>query len=73
MRGHRWNAVFRVHRYAPDYPGLAGRGLTPKGVIELPASEQGKTGLHLKNEQFRDNRDWPPGKGDGSGEPRRRG
>jgi len=43
VRGHLWNAVFKVHRYAPGYPGLAGRDLTPKGVIELPASE--KTGL----------------------------
>lgn len=28
------NAVFRAHRYAPDYPGLAGRDLTPQGYIE---------------------------------------
>jgi len=28
------NAVFRVRRYAPDYAGLAGRDLTPKGTIE---------------------------------------
>jgi formylglycine-generating enzyme required for sulfatase activity len=28
------NAVFRVQRYAPDYPGLAGRTLTPLGTIE---------------------------------------
>ena len=26
-------------------PGLRGRDLTPKGVIELPASQKGKTGL----------------------------
>lgn len=45
VRGHLWNAVFKVHRYAPDYPGLAERDLTPKGVIELPASQKGKTGL----------------------------
>jgi formylglycine-generating enzyme required for sulfatase activity/phosphatidylethanolamine-binding protein (PEBP) family uncharacterized protein len=44
-RGHLFNAVFKVHRYAPGYPGLAGRDLTPKGVIELPASEKGKSGL----------------------------
>jgi hypothetical protein len=59
MRGHLWNAVFKVHRYAPDYPGLAGRDLTPKGVIELPASEKGKTGLDQVNEQPRDDRDRP--------------
>lgn len=34
-RGHNWNAVFKVRRYPPDYAGLAGRDLTPKGVIEL--------------------------------------
>ena len=45
VRGHLYNAVFKVHRYAPDYAGLAGRDLTPKGVIELPASEKGKTGF----------------------------
>jgi len=35
VRGHNYNAVFKIHRYAPDYPGLAGRDLTPRGVIEL--------------------------------------
>jgi len=45
VRGHLFNAVFKVHRYAPDYPGLAGRDLTPKGVVELPASKKGKTGM----------------------------
>jgi hypothetical protein len=56
MRGHLWNAVFKIHRYAPDYPGLVGRDLTPKGVIELPASEKGKTGLHLMTEAQRTDR-----------------
>ncbi|MDC7219476.1 MAG: aryl-sulfate sulfotransferase [Spirochaetales bacterium] len=28
-RGHPNNAVFKIHRYAPDYPGLAGKDLTP--------------------------------------------
>jgi len=37
--------VFKVHRYEPDYPGLASKDLSPKGVIELPASERGKTGM----------------------------
>lgn len=32
--GQYMNAVFRVVRYAPDYPGLAGRTLTPIGTIE---------------------------------------
>ena len=26
-------SVFRAHRYGPDYPGLAGKDLTPKGKI----------------------------------------
>jgi hypothetical protein len=55
-RGHLWNAVFKVHRYAADYPGLAGRDLTPQGVIELPASQKGKTGLDNMSEQQRDDR-----------------
>ena len=28
------NGIFRAYRYSPDYPGLAGRDLTPKGRIE---------------------------------------
>jgi hypothetical protein len=70
MRGHLWNAVFKVHRYAPDYPGLAGRDLTPNGVIELPASQKGKTGLDQLNEQSRDNHD-RPGRDDKPDRPRR--
>jgi len=57
VRGHLFNAVFKAHRYAPDYPGLRGRDLSPKGVIELPASRKGKTGL--------DGADAPPGEGRG--------
>ena len=53
MRGHLWNVVFKVHRYAPDYPGLAGRDLAPQGVIELPASQKGKTGLDNQSEEPR--------------------
>jgi hypothetical protein len=68
MRGHLWNAVFKVHRYAPDYPGLAGRDLTPNGVIELPASQKGKTGLDGMTEQQRPARG-PGGPGRGRGGP----
>jgi len=25
--------VFKINRYAPDYPGLAGKDLIPKGTI----------------------------------------
>ena len=28
-RGHPNNAVFKIHRYAPDYPGFEGKDLTP--------------------------------------------
>jgi len=53
-RGHYWNAVFKIHRYPPDYPGLKDRDLTPKGVVELPASQKGKTGLDGWSEPRRD-------------------
>ena len=56
MRGHLWNAVFKIHRYAPGYPGLVGRDLTPKGVIEMSASQKGKTGLDNMTEQQRPDR-----------------
>ncbi len=45
-RGHSWNAVFKIHRYEPDYPGLAGKDLKPIGPIEQPESQCGKTGFH---------------------------
>jgi hypothetical protein len=48
-RGHYLNAVFKIHRYPLDYPGLAGRALTPGGPIELPVSMKGKTGLDKVN------------------------
>ena len=51
VRGHLWNAVFKVHRYAPDDPGLKGRDLTPKGVIEQPAAQKGKTGFDQADAQ----------------------
>ena len=44
-RGHNWNGVFKIHRYPIDYPGLAGKDLTPIGPIEQPASLAGKTGF----------------------------
>jgi hypothetical protein len=31
--GGHFNPVFRAARYAPDYPGLAGKDLTPQGKI----------------------------------------
>ena len=41
-RGHDWNAVFKIHRYPPDYPAFAGRDLAPGKTIELPASMLGR-------------------------------
>ena len=58
VRGHLFNAVFKVERYAPDYPGLRDRDLSPKGVIERPVSDKGKTGL--------DKADAPPAEGRGA-------
>ena len=30
----KMNAVFKIHRYAPDYPAFNGRSLIPQGPIE---------------------------------------
>jgi hypothetical protein len=38
-RGHQYNAVFKIQRYATDYPGLVGRDLTPGDPIELYDSD----------------------------------
>ncbi|MFZ4617271.1 MAG: aryl-sulfate sulfotransferase, partial [Rectinemataceae bacterium] len=53
-RGHLFNAVFKVHRYSPDFAGLKGRLLSPIGVIELPISQKGKTGLDRLDEVQRE-------------------
>jgi len=76
QRGHNWNAVFKIQRYGPEYPGLRGRSLTPGGYLELPASQRGKTGLdrldarpdegpggRKKGDRKRDDRE-PPRKGE---------
>jgi hypothetical protein len=64
MRGHLFNAVFKAHRYESDYAGLKGRYLTPKGVIELPASQKGKTGLDQADETPRGQGGQGRGRGD---------
>ncbi|MEI7635441.1 MAG: aryl-sulfate sulfotransferase, partial [bacterium] len=46
-RGGFMNAVFQSDRYAPDYPGLVGRDLTPRGPIELPAEPAAVTDWEL--------------------------
>ncbi len=50
-RGHSLNAVFKIHRYEPDYAGLSGRDLTPGKVIELPAGRS--SGIQPVQEQSR--------------------
>ena len=37
MAGQWYNEVFKVHRYAADYAGFAGKDLTPRGTIEIYA------------------------------------
>jgi len=34
VKNENLNAVFKVRKYAPDYAGLVGQDLTPKGTIE---------------------------------------
>jgi|GEM_PF-619914 len=56
--GEYQNQVFKALRYSPDYPGLAGRDLTPRGLLETSnfaftvtrggASPAGQT-LSIKN------------------------
>lgn len=36
-----WNSVFRSHRYAPDFPGLAGKSLINQGTITEPVTFTG--------------------------------
>ena len=66
VRGHLFNAIFKCHRYAPDYPGLKGRDLTPKAVIELPASQKGKTGMDKADATPGERPPDPGGKGGGN-------
>ncbi len=43
------NTLFRAYRYAPDYPGLQGKDLTPKGLIELtPTAIESSPGIPTK-------------------------
>jgi hypothetical protein len=34
----QYNFIYKIFRYTPDYAGLVGKDLTPKGPIELPAA-----------------------------------
>ena len=66
-RGHQWNAVFKIHRYAPDYAGLAGKALTPGEVIEQPI------GAPMLATGDRSERKFGPGGGQGRGPGRGQG
>jgi hypothetical protein len=63
-RGHYLNAVFKVHRYPPDYPAFSGRKMEAGAPLELPAAMRGKTGLDHVNtapqEKFRSPRSGDP-------------
>jgi len=41
-RGHLYNAVFKIHRYPPDYPAFNGRNMTPGDPVELHPVSIGK-------------------------------
>ena len=74
-RGHQLNAVFKIHRYGPDYPGLKGRDLTPTKVVELPASARPSEAARQQAAEPEIRPDRPPGRGGERGpgrpEPRR--
>jgi len=42
------NGVFRAHRYGPDYPGLKGKDLTPKGQIAEDIKDAWKPKVDLE-------------------------
>ena len=42
------NGVFRAHRYGPDYPGLKGKDLTPKGQIAGDIKDAWKPKVELE-------------------------
>ncbi len=41
VRGHNYNAVFKVHRYPPDYAAFVGQDMTPGDLIERYSSSGG--------------------------------
>jgi hypothetical protein len=78
-RGHDWNGVFKIHRYAPDYPGLAGRDLSPKGLLtdehwvratQRPEREMPDHGPNAGRRPGDERNDRRPGGGRGSDERR---
>ncbi len=51
-RDHQYNAVFRTQRYPAEYPGLAGRNLTPGELIEQYATGINDAVSGLRPEQY---------------------
>jgi hypothetical protein len=50
-RGHAMNAVFKIHRYSDDYPGLKGKDLTPGPKVI--GSDPGKIPENLSRQPAR--------------------
>jgi len=74
-RGHALTAIFKVRRYAPDYPGLKGKDLSPKGLLvenpENPVSPTVRAPAEGA-EEGGDRQRQPGGRGEqGAGPPRR--
>ena len=42
------NSVFKAHRYGPDYPGLKGKDLKPRGQIAEDIKDAWKPKVDLK-------------------------
>lgn len=52
------NGVFRVHRYGPDYPGLKGKKLKPKGQIAEDIKDAWKPKVDLEGATQKGAKKW---------------
>ncbi|MBN1830620.1 MAG: aryl-sulfate sulfotransferase [Deltaproteobacteria bacterium] len=52
------NMVFQAHRYGPDYPGLKGKDLTPKGQIAEGIRDSWKPRVDLKGATQKGAKKW---------------
>jgi hypothetical protein len=58
-REHQYNAVFKIQRYAPDYPGLMDKDLTPGDPIEkYPNPDGGWLGPYNSGETCSASHTW---------------
>ena len=71
-RNHAMNAVFKTLRYAPDYPGLKGKDLTPKGDIVGSTPKNVPENLSRKSARDQGSRGGGERQGTGRKETRRR-